>query len=75
MRLDEDQEVLEHDVEDCAELVFERVEDDDDCASEVANVFGIGLLNDTDIAGKVGPYRRQGIGSRLGVIRAYPDIG
>ena len=30
-------------------MVLERVEDDDDCTSEVANVFGIGILGDTYI--------------------------
>ncbi len=40
-------------VEDYAELVFERVEDDDDCTNDVANVFGIEILESTDIIGSL----------------------
>ncbi len=40
-------------VEDWAELGFGRVEDDDDCTGDVANVFGIGILEDTDFIGNL----------------------
>ena len=42
-----------YDVEDCAELVFERVDDDDDCTNDAASVFGIEIVEKADIIGSL----------------------
>ena len=40
-------------VEANAELAFGRVEDDDDCTNDAASVFGIEILENTDIIGSL----------------------
>ena len=58
LRLDEGQEVLKHDVEDCAELVFERVDDDDD-GSTAASYEGDYVEDCGDVEQSSGPVGMQ----------------